>query len=400
MHHWQGGANWHLAGIAAVAVFLSGCVGFGYPRSLGVRKSARDLSNLKNSPQWEDKEEVFENPEPMWTDVSLRSVIRAYRGQSKDASPKDPEKELRQYELAVDELYTSPETGLRVTWFGHSSIYLELDNKRVLIDPVWEASSPVQWLGPQRWIAPSIELDQLPEPDVVVISHDHYDHLDYRSIQKIKHWGSVFVAPLGVGQHLALWGIEPKQIVELDWWQEHSLGDVSVVATPSRHASGRGIFDQNATLWAGWAFLGPKHRVYYSGDTGLFDGLKEIGRRLGPFDLSMIEVGQYNPNWPDWHLGPEQAVLAHQWVRAEALLPVHWGAYKLAMHSWTAPIERTLSAAKMARVKVITPRLCEPTEPSVDDTAPWWTPDVPYKNADEEPIIANDANGRPARTEK
>lgn len=297
----------------------------GSRRAFGVRKRAREVSKLEHSPQWNQKREVFENPDPMWTNISARSMIRARRGKSEYGAPGDPDKELRQYQLDAQELRKSPRTGLRVTWFGHSSIYLEVDGKRFLIDPVWGASSPFQRIGPQRWTTPAIALEQLPVPDAVVISHDHYDHLDYRSIERIKHWDALFMVPLGVGQHLRYWGIDASKIVELDWWQEHDVDGVMLVCTTARHASGRGLFDRDATLWSGWAFQGPDYRVYYSGDTGLFDGLKRIGERLGPFDLTMIEVGQYHQKWPDWHLGPEQAVLAHQWVRGKTMLPVHWG---------------------------------------------------------------------------
>lgn len=366
-------------------------------RALGVRKRARDTSKLERSAQWDQEEEVFANPQPMWVNISLRSMIQTRRNKSPDGAPQNPEAELHQYQLDPQELQSSARTGMRVTWFGHSSIYLEVDEHRFLIDPVWGRSSPFENVGPKRWIDPSIDLEQLPVPDAVVISHDHYDHLELQSIDRIKHWDTLFLVPLGVGQHLAFWGVDPDKIVELDWWQSHQVGNLSVVCTPARHASGRGIFDRDATLWSGWAFQGPDHRVYYSGDTGLFDDLKLVGERLGPFDLAMMEVGQYHPNWPDWHLGPEQAVLANQWVRAKILLPVHWGAFDLAMHSWTAPMERTLVAAKKAGVKVITPRLCKPVEPLLEDSSPWWTPNIPYKNAEQEPIIANDANGRPPR---
>lgn len=387
-----------IMGLAFALGAQGSCVG--YRRALGVRKSARETSKLEQSPQWDQKREVFANPQPMWTNISVRSMIRAQRSKSPFASPAHPDRELRQYQLDAQELGKSPRSGLRVTWFGHSSIYLEVDGKRFLIDPVWGPSSPFKRIGPQRWIAPSIALEQLPVPDAVVLSHDHYDHLDHRSIERIKHWDTLFVVPLGVGQHLAYWGVEASKIIELDWWQTHDLDGFALVCTPARHASGRGLFDRDATLWSGWAFQGPDHRVYYSGDTGLFDDLKRIGEKLGPFDLSMIEVGQYHPNWPDWHLGPEQAVLAHQWVQGKTLLPVHWGAFNLAMHSWTAPIERTQVAAKKAGVKMSTPRLSRPTEPTLEGSSPWWTPGIPYKSAKEQPIIANDANGRPPRKDE
>jgi L-ascorbate metabolism protein UlaG (beta-lactamase superfamily) len=207
-----------------------------------------------------------------------------------------------------------------------------------------------------------------------------------------------FFVPLGVGAHLAHWGVPEAQIHELDWWASVAVGPVQVTCTPARHASGRTGLDYNATLWAGWALRSAAHNVFFSGDTGLFDGLKTIGERLGPFDVTMIEVGAYDALWPDWHLGPEQAVLAHTWVDGEVLLPIHWGLFDLALHGWTAPIERTLAAAEAAGVRTALPR------PGASFTVgqplpldPWWPRDVPWRTAAEAPVIATDANGAPPR---
>ncbi len=224
--------------------------------------------------------------------------------------------------------------------------------------------------------------------DAVVISHDHYDHLDYPTLRAMKDWKDTrFIVPLGVGAHLESWGIPLGQIDELDWWERVKLGDLEIVATPARHASGRGFWDKDATLWAGWALLGPKHRVYYSGDTGLFPAMKEIGAKLGPFDLTMIEAGQYNGAWPDWHIGPEQSVKAHQWVQGTMMMPVHWSALTLAMHGWTEPVERVLAEAAVQKVTVITPKPRQSVEPETE-TAKWW-PQVPWLTAKQTPIVSS-----------
>src|SRR5450631_1508452 len=181
----------------------------------------------------------------------------------------------------------------------------------------------------------------------------------------MKDWSTTFIVPLGVGAHLVYWGVPEAHIVELDWWEQAAVGcgGLSIVATPARHASGRTVLDDDATLWAGYALIGAQHRVYYSGDTGLFPALADIGSRLGPFDLTILEVGQYGSAWPDWHMGPEQAVRAHQMVLGRVLLPVHWGTFALAYHAWTEPIERTLAAAAAAGVTVVAPEPGQSLEP-------------------------------------
>src|SRR5581483_8516138 len=173
----------------------------------------------------------------------------------------------------------------------------------------------------------------------VVISHDHYDHLDMKTILQMNDWPTRFVVPLGVGAHLEYWGIAPEKIVELDWWENTRIGAATITAAPARHASGRTLWDRDAKLWAGWSFASDRHRVFFSGDTGPFPGMREIGERLGPFDVAMIEVGQYGRSWPDWHIGPERAVEAVGMLRGQTMLPIHWGLLTLSFHGWTEPIE-------------------------------------------------------------
>jgi L-ascorbate metabolism protein UlaG (beta-lactamase superfamily) len=260
----------------------------------------------------------------------------------------------------------------------------------VLTDPSWsERSSPISWLGPKRWFAPPIALGKLPKIDAVVISHNHYDHLDHRTIMAMREWSTVFIVPLGVGAHLAYWGVPEPRIVELDWWEQRQVGPLTVVCTPARHAAGRSLWDRDQNLWAGYALLGAQHRVFFSGDTGMFTALKEIGSRFGPFDATLIEVGQYHGAWPDWHIGPEQAVRAHQWLRGDVLLPVHWGKLQLAYHGWTEPIERVLAAAAAAHVRVLAPMPGPSGEPTADPPPDRWWPNVPWQRADQAPIVSS-----------
>jgi L-ascorbate metabolism protein UlaG (beta-lactamase superfamily) len=331
------------------------------------------------SPQW--KHGRFRNPQPLWNNFlgALGSMLSA----NPHRPPRQP------LPVASPRLETPPATGLRVTWLGHSTVLLELDGMRILTDPVWgERASPVSWAGPQRFFPPPIPLEDLPRPQVVVISHDHYDHLDRSTLQRMRDWDTRFLVPLGVGSRLRDWGIPADRITELDWWETTRIGVLDITCTPARHASGRGLFDKDKTLWGGFAFQGPGHRVYYSGDTGFFPGLAEIGARLGPFDLTLIEAGAYGQAWPDWHLGPEQAVQAHVLVRGRTLLPVHWGTFKLAAHGWTEPVERVLAAVKNTGIQVLAPRPGESVEPGQPPPPGRWWPDLPWQTAQEVPILA------------
>lgn len=285
-------------------------------------------------------------------------------------------------------LTTLPASGLRVTWFGHSSSLVELDGVRVLTDPIWsERASPVQWMGPQRWFQPLIPIADLPPIDAVVVSHDHYDHLDMATIKALAAASSKtrFIVPLGVGAHLEYWGVAPSRITEVEWWDEVPVGTIKIVSTPARHATGRLAPSSNKVFWSGYAMIGPKHRAWYSGDTGYLPEFAEIGKRFAPFDVTLIESGQYNPAWPDNHVGPEDAVRTNKLVGGKVLLPVHWALFSLAPHGWTEPVERVLAAAKCQRVTLALPRPGQ----SVDfgeplPTTKWW-PDAPYHDAKTSP---------------
>lgn len=337
---------------------------------------------MERSPQWSGG--AFENPQPLWNDFvgTLGSVF----SMSPHATPSAPIPVERPEPARFS---TPPPSGLRVTWLGHSSVLIEIDGLTVLTDPIWgPRASPYTWVGPARWYEPLIPLEKLPKVDVVLISHDHYDHLDEPTLKAMRNWDTLFITPLGVGAHLAYWGIEQSRIHELDWWEETRVGEVHITCTPARHASGRHLLDQNATLWAGYALVGPKHRAFFSGDTGLFPAMRDIGERLGPFDVTMIEVGAYNRAWPDWHIGPEQAVRAHGMLRGKVLLPIHWGLFNLAMHGWTEPIERVRVAAEAAQVQLVSPppgRSIEPGAPP--PLEPWW-PQLTWQTAAEHPIVS------------
>jgi len=232
-------------------------------------------------------------------------------------------------------------SGLRVTWLGHSTMLIAIDGALFLTDPVFSRrASPFQWAGPERFHPPPLSLDALPPLDGVVLSHDHFDHLDKAAVIALSRTGVRFFMPLGVGHHLEGFGIPPRQIVELDWWERIEVAGVELHAAPARHFSGRGApGTSNRTLWASIAFIGPRHRAWFSGDTGPFDeGISEIRRRFGIFDIALIETGAWHPAWGNIHLGPREAVRMHRLLGAKTLLPVHWGTFNLALHAWDEPI--------------------------------------------------------------
>jgi L-ascorbate metabolism protein UlaG (beta-lactamase superfamily) len=275
----------------------------------------------------------------------------------------------------LDAWSTAPETGLRATWLGHSTVLLEIDGRRVLTDPVWgERASPVSFAGPRRFQPVPVPIAALPPLDAVVLSHDHYDHLDAVAVRELARMDVPFVTSLGVGAHLESYGAAPERITELDWWERVELpGGLAVTATPSQHFSGRGLTDRNATLWSSIVIEGPRHRIFFSGDTGLTPEYQDIRARLGPFDLVMLEVGAFHPAWGDIHLGPENALAALELLGGGSFLPIHWGTFNLAMHAWDEPAETLLSLGPKRGARLVMPTLGEPVEPSrVERIDPWW----------------------------
>jgi L-ascorbate metabolism protein UlaG (beta-lactamase superfamily) len=247
---------------------------------------------------------------------------------------------------------------------------------RVLTDPVWgPRASPSTLAGPKRFQPVPVALKSLPPVDAVIVSHDHYDHLDYPTIRELAKLSVPFITSLGVGAHLESWGVNPARITELDWWESHALarGGLTITAAPSQHFSGRGLKDRNATLWSSMVLRSERHSVFFSGDTGLTAEYELIRDRLGPFDLVMLEVGAYHPAWGDIHLGPSNAMQALQLLGGGAFLPVHWGTFSLAMHAWDQPAEEILRLSDIAGAQLVMPRLGEAIEPAhIERAEPWW----------------------------
>ncbi len=323
------------------------------------------------------EEGQFVNQTPTSMNMSASQILSLLGEYLRGVPHGTPESPVPVLKLDSAKVAERTDTLTRVTWFGHSAMLLEIDGQRILLDPMLgPVPAPHPWLGSARF-NPSLPLalEQMPTIDAVLISHDHYDHLDYGSVQQLKKKTQRFYVPLGVGAHLRAWGVADSAIHELDWWDTASFASVKLAFAPTRHFSGRGLTDRNTTLWGSWVVEGTRHKLYFSGDGGYGPHFTEIGKRYGPFDLAMIECGQYNKRWAQIHLMPEESAQAAVDVRAYRMMPIHWGAFRLALHSWTDPVERVTAAAKELDVPITTPRIGE-TISLEDDTWPqqaWWT---------------------------
>jgi len=275
-----------------------------------------------------------------------------------------------------------PAGGLRVTWMGHSSLLVEIDGVNVLIDPVWDRrASPVQWAGPKRFFAAPLALEHLPPIDVVLVSHDHYDHLGEATIHKLSAMDSIkharWVTSLGVGQILKRFGVNGSQITELDWTESVALGEgaLEITAVPTRHFSGRKMFNRFETLWSAFVLKGSSHNIYFGADSGWWEGFAEIGADYGPFDLTMLEIGAYHELWGEIHLGPDGAARAFEALGGKGLMmPIHWGLFDLALHGWRQPAQRLIEIAAEKEILLWMPEPGLPTEvvPSVELRSDWW----------------------------
>ena len=336
---------------------------------------------MQRSPQWRDGR--FRNPEPTSVSASAGAMWEFFTASKALRRPSAPIPTVAR--TAAD--FAEPQE-LRVTWLGHSTALIEIEGRRFLTDPVWNNASPGP-VGVSRFYDVPLPLSEVPDLDAVILTHDHYDHLDYRTVQALAPRVPRWIAPLGVGAHLERWGIPADRITELDWWEDTAVGDIALVSTPSRHFSGRSLTDRDRTLWCGWALVGLDRKVWISGDGGMQAAFAEIGQRLGPFDVSLVETGAYNRNWADIHMGPEQAVQAHQLAGGGLLLPVHWGTFDLALHGWTEPAERVLVAATAAGVPIAVPRPGQSVEPLAPLPVERWWPEQVWQTADQSPVVSS-----------
>lgn len=317
----------------------------------------------------------YENALPTSMGMSFSNIVGMLREQLRRDPRRRPAKPIPVVPWKLSS--AADPDGLRATWFGHSAFLLEIEGLRLMFDPMLSPSpSPVPLFGSKRYSGDALPLkpEDFPELDAIILSHDHYDHLDKRTIRILQGRTKRFIVPLGVRKRLVDWGVPGDKVTEHGWWDEVSYAGLTFVCGPARHFSGRGLGDRNSTLWCSWSIIGKEQRVFFSGDSGYAPHFKEIGDKYGPFALTLMECGQYDERWSLIHMMPEQTVQAHLDVRGELLVPVHWAAFTLGFHAWYDPVERAVAAARAHGVAIATPRIGE----TVDATgqgypnAEWW----------------------------
>jgi len=310
---------------------------------------------MHQSPNFNGK--VFVNPIPTKT-AGVSVIFKILAEYMKGHPNRTPRIQPGPFTVDLKLLNDLPPNTLRVTWMGHSSLLIEIDGKRFLTDPVWvKRASPAQFFGPERFFPAPVALNDLPPIDAIIISHDHYDHLDEATVKILGKRSIPFFCSLGVGKILENWGISKNQITEFDWWQEKEIWPgFKLIAAPARHFSGRGLRNRDTTLWASYIIKAPKHKVYFGADSGMHPLFKTIGEKYGPFDIAMLEIGAYNDLWKDIHMGPANASDAFLAVNANLMMPINWGTFNLAFHTWTEPIETLLTLAQQKNIKLLVPQ--------------------------------------------
>lgn len=326
--------------------------------------------NIKGSVK---KGKKFQNPIPT-DEAGLSKMIPIIREYFNNSAENTPKKQFGQFKTDAGIYQTQPENDLRVTWIGHSSLLIEIDGKRILTDPVWsERASFLSFIGPRRFFEAPLPLQELPHLDAIILSHDHYDHLDKNTINFFAETEIPFYCSLGVGDYLAKYGVSKTLITEMDWGDSVAIGkDCMLTATPARHFSGRGIIHRNETLWSSFVIRGAKHNIFFGADSGWFPGFAEIGDTYGPFDLTMLEIGAYGKYWPDIHMGPDSASNAHIALKGKLMMPIHWGTFNLAPHAWYEPIERLMAYGREKNIELFVPTPGEPTEVKGAYNSEWW----------------------------
>jgi len=354
-------------------------LGFGIPfiyfyvtknPQFGASLTKEEKTELKKSQHW--KKGRFQNLEKTSMDITLSSIPGLIRENIKGKKNRNPGQDIPIYPFDAD-LFGKDGTP-KFIWYGHAVLLLQLSDINLLIDPMFGPdASPVGPIRTGRFSRDSLEIMKtLPPVELILLTHDHYDHLDFESIRHFRNGSERFLVPLGVGRHLINWGIPPDRISELGWWEKFEYAGLKLVFTPSRHFSGRGLFDRAKSLWGGWAIKSEAHNIYWSGDGGYGEHFKLIGDQLGPFDWGFMECGQYNERWHQIHMYPEESVKASQDAGVKMSIPFHWGAFSLAMHHWKDPVERFVNEAKAKEQDYLCPEPGQLIVMGRESSYPWW----------------------------
>ena len=343
-----------------------------YCPSYGKNPSLTPQERMENSPQYHNGK--FHNAKR-----DLYDAGAAWRAAFKDMLlskrvdpvPQEPPPIQR---LTGTDFYTQDDQALRFVRLGHSTIMLQIGEKIWLMDPVFsERVSLFQCVGPKRFHPVPIKMEDLPPIEGVLISHNHYDHLDHDSVLQLKDRVKHFLVPLGLGETLVSWGVLLEKITELDWWEKTQIGNVELISTPAQHFSGRGLFDSQKTLWTSWVIKTPQHSVYFSGDSGYFEGFQEIGEKYGPFDLIFLDCGAYHKSWRTMHMMPEDNLKAFKDLKGKVLVPIHNGTFDLASHSWYDPMEQIMTLGPQARIQFVIPLMGQIVDgKSIPESVTWW----------------------------
>lgn len=355
-------------------LIVIGVVFVNFSPEFGGNHTDNDLVRYENTGHF--KEGIFENITPADMTMTFDDVMTLL-GKYWEGTPNSKPNPVPSIDKVSQSSLSVADSVTQLVWFGHSAFLLQIDGFTVLLDPMLgDTPSPHPLLGTQRYQKElPINIDDLPQIDVMIISHDHYDHLDYNSILQLKDKTKAFYVPMGVGAHFKKWGIDSEAIHEMNWWETTSHESLEITFAPSRHFSGRGITDRSTTLWGSWIVKGSTENIYFSGDGGYGPHFKEIGKRYGPFDFAMMECGQYNELWKDIHMMPEETVQAAKDIQAKVFMPIHWGSFTLALHSWTDPIERVGKKASQLEMEMIHPRIGQIISKPFSDIRyqkKWW----------------------------
>ena len=337
----------------------------------GAKPTKAEIEKYSRSRHWKD--DKFLNLEETSMDINIQDIPKLLYKQFIEKKGREPSNSIPIVPFDKDNFLEASETS-KFIWYGHSVILMRMNGLTILIDPMFgHNAAPISPFPVKRFSRNTLEIiDNLPPVDLALISHDHYDHLDYDSIKKLGSKVKDFGVALGVGRHLKKWGVQAEKIIEFDWWEQKSFNGIEITFTPTRHFSGRGLRDRAKTLWGGWALKNTNENIWFSGDSGYGDHFCEIGEKLGPFDLGFMECGQYNENWHQIHMYPEESVKAALDARANKIMAVHWAGFALAQHHWKDPIERFLDKAKEKEVTVSRPQIGELFSVQSEHSNNWW----------------------------